>query len=137
MKCLGCQIKLEKTIEALNNKDIFLGDIEQPDRFLFQYLWTEEQDIIDLCQEKKPKRVLDVGCGTGRLIKIVQAYSETPTESGFEWHNYSETKVGFERQWTCPLRSHRQEEERVGSPLSGWPIGCRRRRGNRIHPGPG
>ena len=74
MKCLGCLINLERTIK--NEK---LEDIMLPVRLFYEFAAAENQEVYDLCQKIKPKRTLEIGCGPGRLIEVVDS-SKTASE---------------------------------------------------------
>ncbi len=43
---------------------------------LLEFLRAEERRIKQHCQEKKPKLVLEAGCGRGRIIEVISPYCE-------------------------------------------------------------
>ena len=66
--CKKCMIGLEKVV----NKGR-VEDTPFPSRLFYEYAAAEKQEVLDLCEEIKPRRTLEVGCGPGRLIEVVRA----------------------------------------------------------------
>jgi len=80
-RCLGCFLETEKTLER-NEWKTFM-----PDRKRWYKMVNDENEVIrDYINKYKPKRIIEIGCGPGRLIAVIE-------KIGFE--NFDEI-VGIE-----------------------------------------
>lgn len=65
-KCLRCFLDSEKRI-----KEDDWHNFEEARRIWYEMLVAENKKVTELVEEYKPKRILEVGCGTGRFINLM------------------------------------------------------------------
>jgi SAM-dependent methyltransferase len=65
-KCLRCFLESEKRI-----KEDDWHNFEEARRIWYEMLVAENKKVTELVEEYKPKRILEVGCGTGRFINLM------------------------------------------------------------------
>lgn len=66
-KCIGCFLESERTVEK-NDWTTFIP----ARRRWYEMIDVENSKVRDYVVQNKPRRILEVGCGPGRLIKIIQ-----------------------------------------------------------------
>ncbi|MEA3343518.1 MAG: class I SAM-dependent methyltransferase [archaeon] len=89
-KCIGCFLELEKALE---------GDWESfpPDkRRWYEMINIENRVIMDYVSMHKPRRILEVGCGTGRVISTIETGTDYDEIIGIEcdeeMHSYAQNR---------------------------------------------
>jgi SAM-dependent methyltransferase len=65
-KCLRCFLESEKQL-----KESDWHNFEEARRIWYEMFVAENQKVTELIEEYKPKRIIEVGCGTGRFINLM------------------------------------------------------------------
>lgn len=75
-RCLGCFLESEQTLNSDKWKS-YSGER----RLWYEMLTHEHEAIAQYVKDMKPKKIIEVGCGPGRLLEFLRTHSEL---NGFE-----------------------------------------------------